>query len=346
MGTLRITGIIELNQFWPESSSDADTTKIKLIVGDDSFEYREEGSTSFKKTMVFKDAISKGQGSRPVIHTSAKTGEKTITVRLQGVDAPELHYQAAALKKSPDISDTERKKFNELNRIEKRQHFAESATVALMKHLKTFAATDTVEASFESNVNKPFEVVDTYGRFIGNIMIGEGHNVNTWLLEHGWCTPAFYTSMSKEEIEAFLAAWQKGRKVKGRTSKSIIKDSNKFDWNLTYRSPGSIPAFKIGEDRGKGIMPKIFRRQVSWQTCKKAKVITASTTFKTQLQKNPDQLILLKDFLANGLTSSTVFNLHDFIDAKGMIQKKPDELIFQEKPGTLVDKNNKKIERW
>ena len=43
MGTLRIKGTIELNQFWPLGSSDADTTKMKLIVGEDSFQFKATG---------------------------------------------------------------------------------------------------------------------------------------------------------------------------------------------------------------------------------------------------------------------------------------------------------------
>lgn len=346
MGTLRITGIIELNQFWPQSSSDADTTKMKLIVGDDSFEYREDGTTVFKKTLAFKNAVSKGQGTRPVINTSVRTGEKSITVRLQGVDAPELHYQASALKKDPAITAAQRKEYNDLNRKEKRQHFAESATVALMKHLKKFSKNGFVPVWFQSKVDKPFEVVDTYGRFVGEIMIGEDHNLNIWLLENGWCMPTFYTSMKKEEIETFLAAWKKGKTKKGRTSKSLIKDMNKFDWEMLYRLPGTVSDFKIGDDKGKTIMPKIFRRQVAWQTCKKAKVIAASTSFASFLKKKPDQLVLLNDFLLNGLTASRVFAIHHFINADGKLTKNPEDIILQEKAATMVDENNKKIETW
>jgi hypothetical protein len=87
MGILRIHGTIDIKQFWPVQESDADTTKIKLLVTQKSFEYKEDGAAQFKKTSAFDDAISKGQGSKPVIKTSAKDGSKTITVRLQGVDA-------------------------------------------------------------------------------------------------------------------------------------------------------------------------------------------------------------------------------------------------------------------
>ncbi len=347
MGTLRIKGTIELNQFWPLGSSDADTTKMKLIVGEGSFQFKATGENEFKKTTVFHTAISKGITVKPVINTSKRDGVQSIIIRLQGVDAPELHYKAAPLKKSPEITDAKRKKFNDLNK-ERRQHFAESATVALAAHLKYYTTTDAVEAIFESEVDLPFEVVDTYGRFIGNIYVGNANenDLNTWLVENGWCTPAFYTSMSKEEIAIFLSAWQKGKKIKGRTSKSIIKNATKFDWDLIYREAGTVENFAISDDKGKSIMPKIFRRQVAWMVAKKAGVITTKTSFKTQLKKSPDQLVLLNEFIANGITASKVYALHDFITDEGRILKKPEEFVFQEKPGTLVGPTNKKIIEW
>lgn len=345
MGTLRITGVVELEQFWPINDSDADTTKIKLTVGDNSFEYRETGATVFNKTVVFKDAVSRGSISTPVVKTSKRDGVQTITVRLQGVDAPELHYKAAPLKNKPDITPAQRAAFNKLN-VERRQCFAESATVSLFNHLKQFTDTGVVVVVFESEVDKPFEVVDTYGRFIGNIVVNGDRDINTWLVENGWCSPAFYTSMSNDEIDIFLKAWVKGKKIKGRTSKSISKIASTFNWDLVYRKPGTIQNFMVGEDKGKTIMPKIFRRQVAWMVAKKAKVISAGTSFKAQLKKSPDQLILLNDFLTNGSTASKVYALDDFISIDNKILKNPEEFVFQEKPGTLINSNGEKITTW
>lgn len=346
MGTLRIHGTIDISQFWPKGSNDADTTKIKLTVGEDSFEYKEDGASSFKKTKVFEDAISKGQGSKPVITTSKKTGARTITVRLQGVDAPELHYKAAPLKRSADISDTEREKFNEINE-ERRQCLAESATVALANHLKQYQNEDgIIEAIYETSVDKPFEVIDTYGRFIGNIKVGKQHDINLWLVENGWGMPAFYTSMSADEINAFLAVWKKGKNKVGRVGKSISKDATKFDWKLLYRKPSEDIKFKLLEDKGKVLMPKIFRRQCSWFVAKKAGAIEKTTGFKAFLAKSPDQLVLLEDLLNNGIHSAIVYSLHDFVDTKNKVLKNPEQLVFKEKPGTLVNGKGKKVVSW
>lgn len=98
MGVLRIHGTIELGQFWPQRSSDADTSKIKVSVGEGSFAYSATGKT-FKGTRVFEDASVRGAAAGPVIEKGR------ITVRLQGIDAPELHYRAAPLKSNrPEIT--------------------------------------------------------------------------------------------------------------------------------------------------------------------------------------------------------------------------------------------------
>lgn len=347
MGTLRVKGIIELEQFWPKGEADADTTKIQLVVKGGSFEYKEDGAAKFKKTNAFKDAKSVGQVSKEVIKTRAKDGVQTITVRLQGVDAPELHYKAAPLKQSDSITKTKRAGFNKINKEEKRQHFAESASVALAAHLKSFAnGKATISAVFESKVEKPFEAIDTYGRFIGNVLVGNGKDINLWLVENGWCSPAFYTSTKPEEINTFLTAWAKGKKIKGRTSQSISTNASKFDWKLIYRKPSTVKKFTIGEDKGPSIMPKIFRRQVAWAVAKKAGIANTSKNFKGHLQKTPDQLMLLKDFLQDGLTAGKMHALHEFVDAKGKILEAPEQLVFQEKPGTLLNKNGKKITAW
>jgi endonuclease YncB( thermonuclease family) len=76
-------------------SSDADTSKVKVSVDADSFAFAANGKT-FRKTTVFKNASVIGASKKLVIDKNNK-----VTVRLQGIDAPELHYKAAPLKGVP-----------------------------------------------------------------------------------------------------------------------------------------------------------------------------------------------------------------------------------------------------
>lgn len=348
MGTLRIHGVIDLIQFWPNGEADADTTKIQLEVREDAFEYREEGEERFAQTNAFEGAVSKGQGSKEVIKTKSN-GTRVITARLQGIDAPELHYSAPALRKSSEVTDAMRKKYNELNKPKRKQCFAESSTVALATYLGDFAGNDgRLACTFETEVNAPYEAIDTYGRFVGNIFLTERQEINLWLIENGWALPAFYTSMSQTEIERFLAGWQKGKRIKNRPSKYVSKDAGEFNWDMVYRRLEDGDTFEIGDDTGYALIPKIFRRQVAWHIAKKAGVVAKSISFTNYLKKSPDQFVLLDDFLKlnEDVHSAIRRNLHGFIGSDNQVQGNPEDFVFQEKPGTLVDKNNNKITEW
>ena len=345
MGILRIYGKIDINQFWPTGTSDADTTKIKINIGDDSFKFKESQNGTFKATKAFNGAISKGQVSKPVIKIKKSDGSKSITVRLQGVDAPELHYKAAPLKGLLGFTKAERKEYNSINK-ERRQCFAESATYALSRFLKQFSnQKGTIDAYFESQVENPSDVVDTYGRFIGDIFVGKQKDINLWLVRNGWGFPTFYTSMTIEEIQKFLDAWQKGKKVKGRLGKNIGKDAKNFNWKLLYRKP-PISSFHLGDDKGKVLMPKLFRRQTSWLVSKKAGIIPNNISFKDYLDNSSDELFLLDDILDSDIHSSTIFTLDDFISRENKVLINPEKLIFREKPGTLVNSKGRKITKW
>jgi hypothetical protein len=79
---------------------------------------------------------------------------------------------------------------------------------------------------------------------------------------------------------------------------------------------------------------------------KKAGVLTKNTKFQSYLKKSPDQLVLLDELINNGLHSATVYNLHDFVSTDNQVLKDSEELVFKEKPGTLVDSEGKKITKW
>lgn len=101
----------------------------------------------------------------------------------------------------------------------------------------------------------------------------------------------------------------------------------------------------MGEDKSYVLMPKIFRRQVAWKVSMKAGVLEKATSFKAYLEAKPDQLVLLNDFLENGINSAKVCQLDEFVK-KNEVLKKPDEIVFKEKAATLVDEKGKKVAKW
>ena len=332
---MRVKGTIDLIQFWPINSSDADTTKIKVTVDANSFQFAPD-RIHFKTTHAFDEAYVKGTSARKLIDA-----QNRITVRLQGIDAPELHYRAGALRTgNPAITPAKREAYNKANREERRQYLAETATVALAGKLKGFG-NGTVECHVLSIVDHPFEVVDTYGRFVGNIRVGSGFDtdINICLAEQGWCYPTFYSSMENEEIETLLAAMKKAGKK--NVWKHYSKNLSVFDSKLQYREPSDLPQPDPAKDKGPVLMPKLFRRQVAYRMERKAKIF--SGTIKKYLESKPDSCFELQDFLVAGPHSAVPCVLHQFIVGSSS-KLKPHEIVFREKFSTVVDKNGKIIE--
>jgi hypothetical protein len=169
--------------------------------------------------------------------------------------------------------------------------------------------------------------------------------VNLWLAEEGWAYPAFYNSMTKPEIEVLLAAAKQAKNKKTPLWKNYSK-SIALNEQLTFREPTKnfkpIPDPK--KDKGPVILPKLFRRLVRYAMFKKAKIESGS--FQKYLMKTPDYCNLLNDFLSQGSNAAQIRSLDEFFDSKGKFTLEPQELVFREKPSTLVDANGKKITTW
>jgi len=334
MGLLRVTGTLDLNQFWPAGQSDADTTKIILQVGLNAFRFQPHPGAAFSVTKVFEGAKVRGSFTKAPIDT-----KRRITIRLQGIDAPELHYRPATLSKS--ATATQRAKFKEVNK-EYRQHLGESGTVALSQLLKGGNST-TLQCTVKTYVDTPNDVFDTYGRFVGDVLVRIGKkniDINLWLARQGWAFPTFYTSMFDSEIQAFLTAAATGR-TKGRIWTEYHKKIPGFDPSLVFRRGGPINA---AADPGPLTLPKLFRRQCTWRAYKKAGV--TSNNFKGYLNEKRDALMLTSDFLVNGVHSSAPRFLDEFLQADGTFTVRPEDMVFMEKPSTLVDASGKKITSW
>jgi endonuclease YncB( thermonuclease family) len=331
VGTLHIRGTIDLDQFWPNGDADADTTKIKVTIDANSFSHAPD-RINFTTTRVFDNAYAIGTGKKKLIDAKGR-----VTVRLQGIDAPELHFRAAALKSTSGVTPEKRAAYNAANKHERRQFLAESATVALEKKLSNFGSSQ-IPCLVYSYVDHPGDVVDTYGRFVGNILIGENFDtdVNLWLAEAGWAYPTFYSSMENEEIEAFVKAMKKAGKK--NVWKHYALDAGNFEDSMVYRKTGAIPS--AAADKGPILMPKLFRRQVAHRMEKKAKIF--SGTLEAYLKSKIDSCFALDDFLENGVHAATPRRFDEFI--KGTkFSIKPHEIVFKEKPSKVVDDKGKAI---
>ncbi len=329
-GLLRVTGTIDLAQFWPKGSADADTTKVLVKVGAGAFKFRSSPGTAFKKTNAFRNATVIGR-----VRKKAIDGKNRITIRLQGIDATELHYRPRSqITDKKGRTAQQKKRYLEVNE-EYRQNLAETATVRLARLLKRVGASP-IACTVESAVDYPDEVFDTYGRFVADIHVRIGqsdYNVNRWLVQRGLAFPAFYNSMSEDEINALRRAadqaWAAGRYIWPNLADYV----GRLDWKMLYRRPSQKPLFNEAQDTGPVILPKLFRRLSSWEVNRYAKMVTGG--FWKYLKDRNDRCYLTSEFLA-GPTSATSYGLHDLVDPDGFVTVWPEDLVFRESASRLI----------
>jgi endonuclease YncB( thermonuclease family) len=338
-GLLELHGTIDIAQFWPSGDSDADTTKVIVDVGGDAFQFRKNSGSQPHPTHVFENAKVKGRTTKAPI-TNGK-----VTIRLQGIDAPELHYEPAPLtpKEKTSLSDARKAAYKAVNHFY-RQYLGASSTKALHDFLSHGAG--AIAARVFTHVDKPNEVFDTYGRMVADIEVtvgGQKVDINHWLVEKGWVFPTFYSSMNDDEIEAILKLAKTARSAKRPVWKNLAKIVPPFDFDL--RQPKKNDLSVLPGDKGPVILPKLFRRYASWSAHKKAKI--TMQTFQAYLAGGsagkPDDCFETQDFLENGIHSATHRTFDQFVKTGKTIEFQPDGLVFSEAPSKLIDANNKPI---
>ena len=338
MGLLTVKGTIELSQLWPQGKSDADTTKVLVNVTPDAFVYRPHPGGPTIKTHAFHDSVVIGLTRKSPIDKKGR-----ITIRLQGIDAPELHYRPSPLRDKKGVAQSKLNKLKTLNK-EYRQHFGETATVALGTLLQK-TGQSPVPCEVTTLVDRPTDVFDTYGRFVGDIWVHieqKRVNVNHWLVEQGWAYPAFYNSMQKDEMLAFIAAAKKGRKPP-RVWRHLQKSVGTLDSSLVYRNHGEPDPVA---DKGPVLLPKLFRRLCTWSCYKKAGIETKTFIRYLTEQKKPDICYLTKEFLETDAYSAMPHRLADFVTPGGKVLFSPDDLVFKEQASKLIGPDGKEVLEW
>jgi endonuclease YncB( thermonuclease family) len=340
-GLLTGYGTIDINQFWPQNikskntaDSDADTIKVKIDIGKGFDFVNAQGKKVSGNVLLQAGFWHKVKGVdtfKAVINKS-----NMITIRVQGIDAPELHYQIG----TPLY----------------RQKMGETCTVELYNFLKTHASGNILNCKVVTQVNLPNDVFDMYGRMVADIVLtqkngneikdssGRAINVNHWLVESGFAFPAFYNSMDANEINIIQ---QLTKKAKGKNIwKYFSKQVKALDRTLVHSK--TIGTYNATTDKKPPVLfPKLFRRLYTFEITNKKAFSTAG--YQQFLQKNKDGCIATSDFL-NALKQNKPVtkykNLSDFISSSGKVNFEPDGLVFKESPTTLQDNKHQKISKW
>jgi endonuclease YncB( thermonuclease family) len=329
-GLLEVDGSIDLAQFWPAGSSDADTTKVHVDVGAGAFRFRPHPGALLRVTHAFDNAKVKGAAT----YDAVKNGK--ITIRLQGLDAPELHYRPAAAKKRADRTDEQHELYLKWN-LEFRQYLAETATVALAGFLGGIG-NSPLPCKIRTAVDNPDDVFDTYGRLVGNIYVqtnGGEQDVNHWIVGRGLAVPAFYSSMSEQEITTLVDlandAYQADLGLWPHLN-DLVRAAD-FDLGLVFRGKGV--ALNSAADVGDVILPKLFRRLATYVVNRKAKMVSGTFENYLRSKRSSDSVHLTEEFLTQGAAAAPVHYLDEFVQG-GVTTVWPEELVFREKPSRVV----------
>jgi len=326
-GLLRVTGTLDISQFWPKGESDADTVKVTV----DKIEFSPDltAHLPFKTVHVFDNALLKGAQGAP----KAPIRKGKLTIRLQGIDATELHFAAMLPKKGlPD------------NGTKYRQYFGEAAPVKLAQLLAKAKKT-TMPCEVVTFVDHPNEVFDTYARMVGDVLVnmsGGQVNLNHWLAENGWALPTYYNSMLDTEIKTLQQLSNSARNAKKGIWKHLSTDIAHPLLSLKYRSPGTNP--KPGADSGPAVMPKLFRRQVRYHVSHINNLFAGSVA--DFFKKQSDPWVKTPAFLTNPNLKPSATNLGALLNKQGKFIVGPGDIVFFEKPSTLIDLKGKKITAW
>lgn len=251
MGLLAIHGTLDIRQFWPTGDSDADTLEIL----NPSFGFasdNSEGTISLLPAENWKYRTPNGELAPIVTKGTNKLGAKInkVRVRLQGIDAPELHYQ-------PKVVGG--KRF--------RQFLAESSALALHDKLRVFASPGQfmLPCVAKSHVSDPKEAFDIYGRLVGNVSVqsyGFSLDLNYWLLENGWAFASLYNSMSLTEMEIVREASAHAMTNRLGIFQETEYASNRItEFGQDVFRKLTLP--NLYDDSGPVMNPKFYRRQAT-----------------------------------------------------------------------------------
>jgi endonuclease YncB( thermonuclease family) len=303
---LMVKGSLALCQFWPVGVSDADTAHISV----------EEIYWNNQKTSALEHAVVHGR----VTKTAMRNGK--ITLRFQGLDAPEIHYRPTALVAVKNQNEEARAIFLRWN-FNFRQSIAEHSVLALRTLLES-ENQEEIPCWVETRIDKLSEAFDCYGRLVGDLWVnlkGKKVNLNRWLLKNGWAFPAFYNSMSPAEIQRLTQDSEQARKNKLGVWDLYSRYVASLNWGLQFRKEFER------EEKQKVILPKLFRRLVSSSVNYRAGFFHGN--FRHFLKMHNDACYLTDDFLKNGVEAKR-YNLEDFLLPRGKLEVEPHQLVFCE----------------
>jgi len=329
MGIMVVEGMLQTKQFWPTGTADADTATIQVVPT--AFYYKATARSGRKRLADFDGAYVVGRGRAQVIRNGK------LSVRLQGIDAPELHYTPTLTGRS--YTPAQRTRFNQYN-DEYRQVYAETAAAMLGDFVKKLGA--EVPCIAETRVERPTDVFDVYGRFVGDVSVrrnGRLVNLNRRVLSQGLALPGFYDSMHDDEIAALTRAYDTGR---SRIARRYTARIGRLAAGRVFRKNPPDPTPDRDAGSGRFILPKLFRRQALHYALNASGIVADG--FAPWLATQRDDYAMLDDYLAFKKDAER-HALATLLNGT-KVRYAPEKIVFVESPARLFDARGRYMDTW
>jgi endonuclease YncB( thermonuclease family) len=344
-GEVMISGKIFLNQFFSVGTGRSDADTVKILMTPQSIKFRKSKDDPWLENLtLLNDAFyyNEEEGRRKnILLTNRTDGRKYIIIRLQGIDAPELHYPPN--RGGLELFYEQYTNFRALSDMfEFRQYWGARAAKELADFLRANSdGNEYLDASAISSIDKPSNLFDKFGRAVADIIIHtrnkEEINLNHWLVENGWAFADFYDSMSNDEI---LGLEKKSKEAEVNKKGIWSTYSSKlvpFDFDMNYpRKPSEL---NIDNDKGQLNLPKLFRKQVDFEIIKRTgfKMYNEITTLKKYIKYRKSECYKLQEFLEKRHCAKR-FELSEFIKDDGSMTYTDADVAEREVlPGSLVN---------
>jgi endonuclease YncB( thermonuclease family) len=323
-----------------------------VVVGVDGFEFSPDGSPqALRHTRVFEGAqINK--------ENVIKNGRK-VTVRIQGIDAPELHCPPGVRRPKGFPKDKPLKgnggKFRQLQ--------GETSTAGLADDVFKTGQTKVVPCDVTTRINSPNDAFDMFGRLIADVSFHVGGKlvrISHLAARNGWALPAYYNSMNPDEILTLQDLFEEARKKRRGIWPEFKRAIGQLN-RIPFREKGKFDTAAKRADRGPYVVPKIYRRQLRFGVLQQNNLAPKTFrdllagrlpkgqrgskdawTTRAALLKNPTMKKPTKapnDSLAGLLSAGNAFPA-----GTGITQ--PGDIVFFEQPSTLKRKNGTEITKW
>uniref|UniRef100_UPI003F49567E hypothetical protein n=1 Tax=Ensifer adhaerens TaxID=106592 RepID=UPI003F49567E len=356
MGFVEIAGKVDVFQYWPNGASDVDT--VRFIPDLATAEYVHGGGrvnvgAFFERGGTFQpDDNNPGEVRFKGI--LRKAGGMSLSVRLQGIDAPETHYSpnfregmfdgdySAWIAKHVSRQKSHRQPYGKLctdlfaNGLRKKLGIGafDPATPEVLVNAKLRIMADGIDGA-----------ADVFGRVVGYVSLSQNGNellLNDFALSEGFAFCSFYGSMAIEEMKRFAELFSShgaDGAPKSNLRRNVSFHLRDFEPELwTTKSMRDTDRDDNGGDfPSKCFDPKLFRRCVDWVGRKDA--LDEPANLLDYMRSNDEEIVLLSDFIAaNGdWTKSRKLAMGALIGPDGSVRYKPGEVIFESRAVEIVD---------